>query len=45
MGRTTEAKVVDHIVPHRGDAALFWAESNWQSLCVLHHGIKTQSGK
>lgn len=32
-GRVTPARVVDHIVPHKGDPALFWDESNWQSLC------------
>lgn len=36
-GRDTLAAVVDHIVPHRGDKALFWDVNNWQSLCKLHH--------
>lgn len=40
-GRVEAAGIVDHIIPHRGDAVLFWDESNWQSLCVTHHGIKT----
>ena len=40
-GRYTEATVVDHIVPHRGDRTLFWDESNWQSLCKQHHDEKT----
>lgn len=31
------ANVVDHIVPHRGDKWLFWARTNWQSLCKFHH--------
>ncbi|MHB8285265.1 MAG: HNH endonuclease [Caulobacteraceae bacterium] len=31
------ATVVDHIIPHRGDQALFWDRSNWQSLCGPHH--------
>jgi 5-methylcytosine-specific restriction enzyme A len=31
----------DHIVPHRGDAALFWDSQNWQRLCEMHHGQKT----
>lgn len=35
--RLTPATVVDHIQPHRGDSALFWSESNWQSLCAPHH--------
>lgn len=32
---------VDHIIPHRGDYALFWDESNWQGLCKRHHSEKT----
>jgi len=32
-GRITPATVVDHIVPHKGDSALFWDTSNWQALC------------
>ena len=40
----TRATVVDHIVPHRGDRALFWAENNWQPLCKACHDRKTGSG-
>ena len=40
-GRYTKATVVDHIRPHRGDQALFWDRSNWQSLCKQHHDEKT----
>lgn len=40
-GQLTEAKVVDHIKPHRGDKELFWDSTNWQSLCKRHHDIKT----
>ena len=36
-GRTTAASVVDHKIPHRGDTALFWNESNWQPLCKPCH--------
>lgn len=35
------ASVVDHITPHRGDPALFWAQSNWQPLCARCHNRKT----
>lgn len=35
------ADTVDHKIPHRGDYELFWAESNWQSLCGSHHSRKT----
>ena len=41
VGRTTAAKVVDHIVPHRGDMVLFWKRENWQPLCEPHHSEKT----
>ena len=40
-GRPTAAEVTDHIVPHRGNAALFWDKSNWQSLCKPCHDRKT----
>lgn len=35
--RQTKATTVDHIKPHRGDVILFWDQSNWQSLCSVHH--------
>jgi 5-methylcytosine-specific restriction protein A len=41
-GRVTAASVVDHRVPHRGDRALFWDESNWDSLCANHHSRDKQ---
>lgn len=42
-GRITAASVVDHIVPHKGDQALFWdVEGNWQALCKLHHDSQKQ---
>ena len=43
QGRVTAATVVDHIVPHEGNADLFWDMSNWQSLCyACHNSIKKQ---
>ena len=42
-GMYTEAKVVDHRKPHRGDPTLFWDENNWQSLCENHHNSAKQS--
>ena len=42
QGRITEATVVDHIVPHKGDRALFWDTNNWQPLCDAHHGSAKQ---
>ena len=41
-GRVTAATVVDHIVPHGSDPALFWNPENWQSLCVSHHSGEKQ---
>lgn len=41
-GHIRAATVVDHIIPHKGDADLFWdSENNWQSLCKTHHDAKT----
>jgi 5-methylcytosine-specific restriction protein A len=41
QGRVTAATDVDHIVPHRGDMALFWDRTNWQGLCHPCHSAKT----
>lgn len=35
------ATVVDHIVPHKGDHLLMWAEWNWQPLTKRAHDRKT----
>ena len=40
VGRSTKANTADHIVPHRGDRALFFNSGNLQSLCDIHHGQK-----
>jgi 5-methylcytosine-specific restriction protein A len=40
-GRLEPATVVDHRVPHRGRAELFWDEANWQGLCKRCHDAKT----
>jgi 5-methylcytosine-specific restriction protein A len=40
-GRITPAQVCDHIVPHRGDRALFWNPRNHQALCAGCHNRKT----
>lgn len=49
-GLLTAARVVDHIVPHRGDMRLFWDQSNWQALCDGRtgrgcHDRKTWAGR
>lgn len=38
----TEATLVDHIQPHRGDKALFWNWNNWQALCASCHSRDKQ---
>jgi 5-methylcytosine-specific restriction enzyme A len=42
VDHVTAATVVDHKVPHEGDEAKFWDETNWQSLCVHHHSSHKQ---
>jgi hypothetical protein len=41
-GRVEVATTADHIVPHRGDWALFW-EGELQSLCSYHHNSTKHS--
>jgi 5-methylcytosine-specific restriction protein A len=36
-GRTTAADTVDHVIPHRGDEALFWDQLNLRSACPTCH--------
>lgn len=37
----TSKLVADHVVPHRGDEALFWDRANLQCLCkACHDGAK-----
>ena len=44
-GCTQPATDVDHIVPHKGDYALMWTETNWQPLCSACHSKKTRQGQ
>ena len=39
--RLVPATVVDHMIDHKGDYALFWDQRNWQGLCVRDHNSKT----
>ena len=41
LGAVVPSRVVDHIVPHKGDRTLFWQRSNWQALCFACHNRKT----
>lgn len=40
-GRYISAKIVDHIIPHKGDMKLFWDSENHQPLCESCHNKKT----
>jgi hypothetical protein len=43
QGRIIAATIVDHIEPHKGDAAKFWNVDNWQSLCAnCNNSLKQQ---
>jgi 5-methylcytosine-specific restriction enzyme A len=41
-GKVRAATVVDHIVPHKGNAGLMWARSNLQPLCARCHNSAKQ---
>ncbi|AWJ83341.1 HNH endonuclease [Azospirillum sp. TSH58] len=42
-GRVEAATICDHVVPHRGDRALFFDGANTQSLCKPCHDGRKQS--
>jgi 5-methylcytosine-specific restriction endonuclease McrA len=42
VGRVTAAELTDHVVPHKGDQAIFWNRSLWQSACRWHHDVVKQ---
>lgn len=42
VDRIEATTVVDHVVPHGGDAELFWDEDNWQGCCAWHHDVIKQ---
>lgn len=42
VGLVRPAEVTDHVVPHKGDQALFWSEDNLQSGCSWHHDTVKQ---
>jgi 5-methylcytosine-specific restriction protein A len=43
--KVAPSTLVDHVVPHRGDRALFFSLGNLQGLCARCHGQKTASGR
>lgn len=40
-GEVRRAVITDHVIPHKGNAVLFWDETNHQSLCKEDHDRKT----
>jgi 5-methylcytosine-specific restriction endonuclease McrA len=45
IGRVTVVTVVelvDHVEPHKGDAAKFWNADLWQPSCRWHHDVVKQ---
>ena len=42
-GRVVAASVCDHVVPHKGNEALFYASDNLSSLCKHCHDRHKQS--
>jgi hypothetical protein len=42
-GYVTAATVVDHTIAHKGNEAIFWDQSTWQSLCKPCHDRHAQS--
>ena len=44
-GRVEPTTDVDHVIPHGGDADLFWDPTNLQGLCHSCHSSKTQAEK
>lgn len=40
--RYVPSEATDHVIPHRGEARLFWDVSNWQGICRGCHDVKTR---
>lgn len=40
QGRVRVATCIDHIVPHKGDRALFWDTENWAASCKQCNDVK-----
>ena len=43
--RTTAATLVDHLIPHRGDQAVFWTRRDWISSCAPCHAGPKQAAE
>lgn len=44
-GRVCAAELVDHLYPHRGDAALFWRREWWVPSCRAYHSGPKQAAE
>lgn len=42
-GERTRATEVDHTIPHKGNAKVFWNKDDWQSLCKYDHDVIKQA--
>ena len=42
LGQLVASNTVDHVIPHKGNALLFWDTSNWQALCDTCHNSSKQ---
>lgn len=42
IGLVKVTDVVDHVVPHRGNMAIFWDRDRWQPSCRWHHDVIKQ---
>lgn len=46
LGLRTLGYQVDHVIPHKGDQALFWdVDGNWQTLCASCGAAKSAAGQ
>jgi 5-methylcytosine-specific restriction protein A len=42
VGDVEAAQLVDHVVPHKGNAVVFWDRTLWQPACRFHHDVVKQ---
>lgn len=43
--RVTAARLVDHLIPHKGDQAIFWNKRDWVSSCTPCHAGPKQAAE
>ena len=42
VGWIKATTTTDHVIPHRGDMAMFWDSTKWQPACDWHHSVVKQ---